>query len=213
MICVEDIDRNLAARGCDNPIVKGLYSEGWLFRKKYFVMSRSNYSTDYGKLLNECFVRWGFKPANEGQEEKASKIIVPSRTPFAGTKTEFSPGTYENTFTKTVSFVLLNQGPVVAQKMIAPLAEFDDWVIILHKRDVGENKSVHAGTLEVYGFEQGLKLTEAASEPWSDETLGGWQVTMQETGAIYPGVYFCGDASGQEERAWISELNKYSYQQ
>lgn len=213
MICVEDIDRNLEMRDCGNQVVKGIYGEGWLFRQSEFKLSVPvKWTSEISKPLNGTKMFNGLKERISGSGAKLAKIIVPSRTAFSGTKTEFSPGTYENTFTKTVSFVLLNQGPVVAQKMIYPLANYNDWVIILQRKDDGDTPGFVAGAFEVYGAEQGLKLTEAASEPWSDDTRGGWQVTMQEDGAKYPGIYFLGDGSGNQGRYQLQQFfNGLSY--
>ena len=55
-----------------------------------------------------------------------------------------------------------------------------------------ENKFAGADSenlFEVYGFEQGLKLTASARDLNSDDTDGGWSVTLQEQQASSSGIF------------------------
>lgn len=203
MICYEEVVRNINRRPCDNPLVKGIYGQGWLIKRKDVSWTWSVAPTEnYGNYS----IISALAPA---AGKKFAKVLVPERTAFQGTKTDFAAGTYENSFTNTAAFVILNQGPIIAQSIIYPLAN-EDWVLVFQRKDNGENSAFQCGSLQVFGLEQGLRLSEGSSEPWSDETRGGWSVTMQETGARLPGVYFKGDTS-KPASSEIAYLDQNSY--
>ena len=116
---------------------------------------------------------------------KGYKIIVPEGTPFNGTLIEAVVGTYKTKWNKTVAFVVLDSGPDVTKDIIDKLAN-GKFVIVL--------ENVFAGTgsknkFEVYGFEQGLKLTAGTRDLNSDDTDGGWSVTLQEQNAPSSGLF------------------------
>lgn len=129
------------------------------------------------------------------------KIIVPEGTPFNGTLIEAVVGTYKTKWNKTVAFVVLDSGPDVCKDIIDKLAN-GKFVIVL--------ENVFAGTdsknkFEVYGFEQGLKMTAGTRDLNSDDTDGGWSVTLQEQNAPSSGIFLF-DTDETTTRALLTAL-------
>lgn len=116
---------------------------------------------------------------------KGYKIVVPEGTPFNGTKIEAVVGTYSTKWNKDVAFVILNSGPDVTGDIIDKLAN-GKFVIVLENVFGGTDSK---NKFEVYGFEQGLKMTAGARDLYSDDTDGGWSVTLQEAGAPTSGIF------------------------
>jgi hypothetical protein len=50
-------------------------------------------------------------------------------------------------------------------------------VVILKNPNAGTNGDAK---YQIYGYAQGLKASEMTNEKWSEETDGGWLVTLQE---------------------------------
>lgn len=132
---------------------------------------------------------------------KGYKIIVPEGTPFNGTLIEAVVGTYRTKWNKTVQFVILNSGPDVSHDIIDKLAN-GKFVIVLENVFAGSDSK---NKFEVYGFEQGLKLTAGTRDLNSDDTDGGWSVTLQEQNAPSSGLFLFNE-SETATRALLNAL-------
>lgn len=117
--------------------------------------------------------------------KKGYRMYVPGKTPFTGTNTAIADGTYRKKFTKTVSVVILDNGPDVVRDIIDPLAN-GKFVVVLENKFAGKDGK---NTFQVYGFEQGLSATALADDKYSEETDGGWSSTLEESGAPSPALY------------------------
>lgn len=113
------------------------------------------------------------------------KIYTPTNQPFNGTNTALETGTVINRFTNTVAFVVLEHDDPTALSMEA-LAN-GKYVAIIANEYEGV---AGASKWNVYGIERGLKATEITRDPYSDDSVGGWAVTMQETGAAKAAHFF-----------------------
>ena len=118
--------------------------------------------------------------------KKAYPIVQQGATPFTGAKTSLATGTYRNTFTNEVPIAVLDNGPEVSQKIIDGLAN-GSFVLIL--------KNVHKGVkgnaeYQVYGYFQGLHASAIENDKYSEDTDGGWLVTLQETSAPKSALFY-----------------------
>lgn len=159
------LDAAIKGIDCENPNVKGVESTGWIINRADINLTGITYSTSATNTISAM-------PLESGKT--AYHIIQPSKTPFSGTQTEMVEGTYQNTFTHTLSFVIINHGNNVA-KQINELAN-GEFVVIL------KNKKVETGSspYQVYGIDGGLVASAMVRELYNDDTLAGWQVTMTE---------------------------------
>lgn len=161
------------ALDCDNMSQKGVEAEGVIIN--YADINKAG-CTRTGNILSALALASG---------AKGYKITVPENSPFNGTLIEANVGTYRTKFNKTVAFVVLNSGPDVTHDIIDKLAN-GRFVIVLRNKFAGANGK---NTYEVYGFEQGLTLTGGTRDLNSDDTDGGWSVTLQEQQAPSSGLF------------------------
>lgn len=174
---------------CTNMSEKGVEKKGYIVNYADVLKASCGRS---GNLLSSIALATG---------AKGYKIIVPEGTPFNGTLIEAVVGTYKTKWNKTVAFVVLDSGPDVSHDIIDKLAN-GKFVIIL--------ENVFAGTdsknkFEVYGFEQGLKMTAGTRDLNSDDTDGGWSVTLQEQNAPSSGLFLFSE-SEQATRTLLEAL-------
>lgn len=131
-----------------------------------------------------------------GVAKHAYKVYVPGKTPYTGTNKALSTGTYRNKFTKQVKLVVLSNGAAVSHDIIDQLAN-GRFVVILENDFQGATKD---NTFEFYGLELGCAATEMSDDKYSEDTDGGWAVTLEETNAPTSGIFYLKSA-GQGESA------------
>lgn len=173
-------DYNLAqdiAGSCENPQVAGLRNTGYLFNYDDVDWDKIVRNKDNPNIIETLLLATG---------KRGYKVVVPGNTPFTGTKASMTTGTYRNKFTKSASIVVLNSGPDVSKNVIDQLAN-GRFVFIFENKYQG---SEHKNTFEIYGFEQGLAASEMENDKYSEDTDGGWIVTLEETNAPSSGVFF-----------------------
>ena len=162
-LCDYVISSDIQGYDCNNPMVKGAKANGLLINKGDITMSGITY--DQANPFKVTAL-----PLASGKT--AYDIVQGGKTPFTGTQQEMVEGTYQNTFTNTLQFVILNQGTTTAEQVFALMN--GEFVVIL--TDKSQNH-------QVYGLETGLKASAMVRELYSDDTLSGWLVTMTEEDA------------------------------
>lgn len=173
--CDYKLAQNIGA-SCDNPIVQGLKNKGYLI----------NYDDiDFDSIQRDETNSFIVKTLTLLSEKKAYSAYVPGKTPFTGTKSEMATGTYSNKFNKTASIVVLNSGPDVAKNVISNLAN-GKYVFIMENKYQGDEQK---NTFEIYGLEQGLTASEISNDKYSEDTDGGWAVTLVEENAPSAGIF------------------------
>lgn len=166
-VCDSIIARGISA-DCDNPIVKGFEADGIICNRADVDFSLSVLDNDNKNIIKTLILKSG---------KKGFPVVQQGATPFSGAKTSLVTGTYRNTFTNEVPIAVLDNGPEVARDIIDGLAN-GSFVLIL--------KNVHKGAegkaeYQVYGYYQGLRASAIDNEKYSQDTDGGWLVTLQET--------------------------------
>lgn len=171
-ICDYAIKRDIVA-SCDDPIVPGMEQEGVIMNRKYIDFSTVAFNTTRKNVIETLALKSG---------KKAYKVVVSGSTPFTGTNTALATGTYRNTFTNTVNMVILANDPDVCADIIDGLAN-GEYVVILENKAKNLQKEENPGdsAFQIYGYYQGLKAVEISNDKYSEETEGGWSVSLQET--------------------------------
>ena len=162
---------------CESPIVTGVEPDGLIMNRSDIDFAKSVFDTTNKNILTTLILKSG---------KKAYPIVQQGATPFTGAKTSLATGTYRNTFTNEVPIAVLDNGPDVAQKIIDGLAN-GSFVLIL--------KNVHKGVkgnaeYQVYGYFQGLHASAIENDKYSEDTDGGWLVTLQETSAPKSALFY-----------------------
>lgn len=166
---------------CDDPIVQGVEQRGIIINRDDIDFSATTFNSTRKNVIETIALK---------SEKKAYEVVVLGSTPFTGTNTALAAGTYRNTFTNTVSLVILDNGPDVCENVIDGLAN-GEFVVILENKFKGLQKEENPGdpAFQVYGWYQGLRASEMTNEKYSEDTDGGWAVSLQETRAPKSGVF------------------------
>lgn len=175
---------------CSNPIYTGLEEIGYIINKSDI----ASYTMS-GNVVSAIALASG---------KKAFKIYNPGKTPFTGTQKAMVEGKVSNKFTKTVSFVLPSIGPKACDT-VDGLAN-GEFVIILASKFNGDGTADPDDCkFEIFGWHKGLKATATDNDMYSEDTDGGWAITMTEESVPMSGVYFY-DSSEATSRSALEAL-------
>lgn len=157
-------------KSCDDPIVKG-------FKKIGVIINREDVdfvnSVTAGNVISTLAIKTG---------KKGYLVEMDTKNPFNGTNTEMQANDIMNTFTNNVGFVVLNNGPDVAENIIDQLKD-GEFVVVLQSEYNNEHKAITPSdsVFRVYGWQRGLKASAISNDAYSEDTAGGWSVTLEET--------------------------------
>ena len=163
-LCDYLLEADIQGYDCNNPMVKGAKADGLIINKADINMSGVTYDANNPFKITAL-------PLNTGKT--AYDIVQGGKTPFTGSQQEMQEGTYQNTITNTVQFVILNQGTTTAKQVFALMN--GEFVVVLQNNN---------GTYQVFGLEAGLRASAMVRELYNDDTLSGWLVTMTEESAM-----------------------------
>ena len=190
-ICDFKLAQDMGA-SCETPSVAGLKNKGVLINYDDVDFDKLKYSETNKNIVETFALKTG---------ARAYSVYMPGKTPFTGTQKALVEGTYRNKFEKTVALVILDNGPEVSKDVIDPLAN-GKFVAILENEYQGKNKD---NTFEIFGLEQGLVAQEMTDDKYSEDTDGGWAVSLHELNAPTSGLYFF-NASVEATRSALEEM-------
>lgn len=170
-VCDEVLKKDIIP-SCDDPVVPGLEQEGVIMNRDDIDFATTAFSATKKNVIETLALKSG---------KKAYKVVVPGNSPFTGSQVALATGTYRNTFTNTIALVVLDNGPDVCADIIDGLAN-GSYVVVLENKFKGLQKETTPGdcAFQVYGYYQGLKATAITNDKYSEDTEGGWAVTLEE---------------------------------
>lgn len=163
-ICDYLITRDIQGYNCSNPAVKGAKPDG-------LIINRADVDFTSLEIDSEHPFKITAMPLKSGKT--AYNIVQSGKTPYTGTQQELQEGTYQNTFTNTVQFVILKQDADTAQQVFDLMN--GEFIVILQNNNQSANSYA-----QVFGLEAGLHASAMVRELYNDDTLSGWLVTMTE---------------------------------
>lgn len=166
----EDFLTTCIEASCENPIFTGVETKAWIFNKKdieSFTWETDSDSDGNPNIITEITMKTG---------EHGYTIEQLGKTPYTGTTTSMVEGNISNTFTENISFVVPDNSPV-ASMILNSLANGKFVVIIENEYDGADNR----GKFQVYGAKKGLVASAIENDKYSEDTNGGWQVTLTAT--------------------------------
>lgn len=184
MACIDLLGLNIGYdMPCDAFFTQGIERSGYIFNREE--VSSITYGTGDEKtgIPPNMVTQFVLNTGAHGY-----RVLVPPRTPFAGTKTEMVEGTYQNSFTHTLQLVILDAGATTSYGIIDRIANGTFMVVLENKFKGWRGKGVD-NAFQIYGAENGLVATGIEREPWSDETRGGWMVTLTEENSSRSGTF------------------------
>lgn len=155
---------------CDDLIVRGLESDGLIINRSDIDFAATVFDAQNPNIINSLVLKTG---------KKGYEVNQLGNTPFTGVQSTLEVGTYRNTWTHAIPIVVLSNTPEVAHDIIDGLSN-GTFVVILRNKFKGTNGDAE---YQVYGYTQGLVASEGTNDKYSEDTDGGWIITLQETGA------------------------------
>lgn len=162
---------------CENQSVAGLEPNGLIINRDDIDFSATTFNAQNPNIIETLVLKSG---------KKAYDIIQQGATPFTGVASNLNVGTYRNTWTHDVPIAVLGNDPDIAANIIDKLSN-GTFVAILRNVQKGTNGDAE---YQVYGYAQGLRASEGVNEKYSEDTDGGWLITLQEQRAPKSAMFF-----------------------
>ena len=168
-ICETIISKDIAV-ACEDMVSKGMEADGVLINRGDVDFTATVFDDDNKNIIKQLVLKTG---------KKGYAVMQPGNTPYTGTKSSLVVGTYSNSWTHEVQIVVLANTPEVAAEIIDRLAN-GKFLLILRNVTKGTDGK---GEFQIYGYAQGLTCSAGENDKYSEETEGGWLMTLQETSA------------------------------
>lgn len=168
-ICETLIAKDIAI-ACEDIVSKGLEADGIIINRADIDFTKTVFDDDNKSIIKQLVLKSG---------KKGYKVVQNGNTPFTGTTSSLTVGTYGNKWTHEVKIVVLANTPDVTEGVIDKLAN-GKFVLILRNVTKGTEGK---GEYQVYGYAQGMTCSAGENDKYSEDTEGGWLMTLQETSA------------------------------
>ena len=162
---------------CENQSVAGLEPNGLIINRDDIDFSATTFDAQNPNIIKTLVLKSG---------KKGYDIIQQGATPFTGVASNLNVGTYRNTWTHDVPIAVLGNDPDIAANIIDKLSN-GTFVVILRNVQKGTTGNAE---YQVYGYAQGLRASEGVNEKYSEDTDGGWLITLQEQRAPKSAMFF-----------------------
>ena len=174
---------------CEDQVTKGMESDGIIINHEDIDFTKC---TVENNIIQSIVLKSG---------KKAYQIRQEGSNPFTGAKTELTVGTYRNSWKNTIVIVVLANTPDVVANIIDGLAN-GKFVVILRNLSKGSDGSAE---YQVFGFKQALKASAGENDKYSDDTEGGWLITLEEE-SVPKAAYFFYKTSAEATAAAYKSL-------
>lgn len=167
------------AADCGNSVFTGVEQKAWIFNKaeiEDFVYAQDSQSHDIANKIVEFQMVSG---------KKGYTVEQLGKTPYTGTTVELAEGNFGNTWTNTVS-LLVPDNSIAASKDILDQLGNGKFVVVIENSYNGSDKE---SKFQVFGVKKGLTCSAMTNDKYSEDSLGGWQVTLTEEGAPNSAVF------------------------
>lgn len=165
---------------CSNPIFSGLESGAYIGNK-------SEWTFTYDENNKNIITTMTPKTYGEGSSEYNAVLYSVQqlgKTPYTGTNTSLVEGNVSNKFTNNFNFVVPDNSPKAAE-ILDNLANGKFFAIIANEYDGSDGK----GKFQIYGAKKGLVASAIDNDKYSEDTDGGWGVTLTETGTPNSAIF------------------------
>lgn len=191
-ICDSIISKGIAV-DCDSPLVRGLEADGLIINRNDVEFGQTVFDNENKSIVKSLILK---------ATKKGYSIVQQGASPFNGAKTTLATGTYRNTFTNEVQIAVLDNSPEVARDIIDGLANGSFVLILKNKHKGAAGKSEY----QIYGYYQGLRASAIDNEKYSEDTDGGWLVTLQETSVPKSALFYFNTDSKTTEKQYNTLL-------
>ncbi len=159
---------------CDALSVRGMESDGIIINRSDIDFGATVFSSTNPNIIETLTLKTG---------KKGYEIVQMGNTPFTGLVSNLNVGTYKNTWTHDIPIAVLADNPDVVKDIIDPLSN-GTFVLILKTKEQGN------GHYKVFGYAQGCRASAGTNDKWSEDTEGGYLITLQEQNAPKAGMFY-----------------------
>lgn len=171
-LCEKKISACIAA-DCDKPIYTGIDAKAWLFNKEDVNITFSEDDANVITDINMIGTAVGYTVTQFG------------KTPYSGTATNMVEGNASNKFNNTFMFIVPDNSHTASNKVIDNLAN-GKFVAVINNEYEGSDGESH---YQVYGSKKGLTASAIDNDKYSEDTDGGWQITLVEENTPISGAF------------------------
>lgn len=165
---------------CSNPIYSGIDSNAWLFNKSEVSFT---YDETNPNIITD-FVMATYTDGSDDVTAHGYTVQQLGKTPYTGTNTTMVEGNVSNKFTNNFAFVIPDNSPAAAE-VLDNLANGKFVAVIKNEYDGSD----HRGQFQVYGAKKGLVASAMENDKYSEDTDGGWAITLTETGTPSSAIF------------------------
>ena len=176
---------------CDVMSVKGMEADGIIMNREDIDFSATVFNSTNPSIIETLVLKTG---------KKAYDVIQLGNTPFTGLVSNLNVGTYRNTWTHDIPIAVLANEPDVTENIIDVLSN-GTFVLILKSKTKGTSGE---GEYNVFGYYQGCRASAGTNDRYSDDTEGGWLITLQEANTPKSGVFYFKTDSATTETQYES---------
>lgn len=162
---------------CESMSVRGMEADGIIMNRDDIDFSATVFDSANPNIIRTLVLKTG---------KKAYDVVQIGNTPFSGLVSNLNVGTYRNTWTHDIPIAVLGDDPDVVNGIIDPLSN-GTFVLILKNKTKGTNGN---GEYKVFGYAQGCRASAGTNDKWSEDTEGGYLVTLQEANSPKAGMFF-----------------------
>lgn len=176
---------------CDDMVVRGLEPDGIIINRDDVDFGATEFDETNKNIIKTLVLKSGKKGYN---------VVQTGSTPFTGAQSTLNVGTYRNSWTHAIPIAVLANNPDVCESIIDALSN-GQFILILRNKTKGSK-----GEYQVYGYAQGLVASEGTNEKYSEDTDGGWLMTLQETNTPKCAMFFYDTSDEQTATKYQSLL-------
>lgn len=179
---------------CNEQVTKGMESDAAIINRDDIDFSKTVLDDENLNIIKQLVLKKG---------KKAYKVVQQGSTPYTGTKSELNVGTYRNSWNHEIPIVVLANTPDVCANIIDGLAN-GKFVLIVRNVSKGTDGKAE---YQIFGYAQGLKASEGSNEKYSEDTEGGWLITLKEEQTPKCAMFFFNTDSETTATQYESLLN------
>lgn len=179
---------------CNEQVTKGMESDAAIINRDDIDFSKTVFDDENPNIIKQLILKKG---------KKAYKVVQQGSDPYTGTKSELNVGTYRNSWNHEIPIVVLANTPDVCANIIDGLAN-GKFVLIVRNVSKGTDGKAE---YQIFGYAQGLKASEGSNEKYSEDTEGGWLITLKEEQTPKCAMFFFNTDSETTATQYESLLN------
>lgn len=160
------------AADCVNPVFTGMDSLAYIFNKKDITFGDPT-TADPNVFTSITMRTYTPEGGTDPVTTVGYTIDQLGKQPYTGTNTAMVEGNVSNKFTETLNFVVPDNSPAAA--MLLDNIANGKFVVIVKNEYKGSDGRAE---FQVYGGKKGLVATAMEREAYSEDTDGGWAVTL-----------------------------------